>query len=315
MKKINQLSKNLFLNFKFIYSNPKILVKLFLISMLLLLLPIFIFPLHVCSSIIFEFSIILSGGIIFGTINYEWRNSTMYKNYCTLRSGRLIYYGALFSITLIVSIILVNLMILVLFILYKLNLLMGEWYFVSEKGGFSYDFSLLPFIGFYYSFFWMNIISFLILYIFNSFSKTQKTYYMFIIILMILVFLFGGMLNNYFLRLKRVKVDDYYVFQEFKKFLYPEWFFIPSLLFPLYAPGQIMNFTFHFAKTHNGVQIMRYTDFLNHLNVIQWVPINSITGIDARNWDIVLIMPAIWTASLILMSLFISFVKKNSILI
>ncbi len=322
MGKINQLSKNLFLNFQFIYRNPKIIVRLTMISLLLILLPVFVFPLEMCGSMVFEFSVLLTTLVIFGSMNHEWKRSTLYNNYCSSNYGNGVYYISLFLTTLVVSLFLVNLILLVLFILYKVNLLGGGLvgYILKRHSGgseISYDFKYMPFDGFYYSIFWMVIISFLMFYVISLITKTQKKQYMFVIVLIMFIFLFSGVFNNYFPGTKYVIGDDgvKYSIQGFEKFLYPKWFFIPSLLFPLYASGQIMNFTLHSTKIYqvlfNGwKQTTPFIKFFDYLNVIQWVPINSITGIDARNWDIVLIMPAIWTVSLILMSLFISSIKK-----
>ena len=151
---------------------------------------------------------------------------------------------------------------------------------------------------------------FLILFVFKEILKNKKNIYIFVFILLIISFIFGASFNNYFRNL-----DPTHSFLEFKEFVFPTWTFPVSLLFPLYAPGQIIYVTFRAIVTNNGERWESWIKFLTDTNILQWVPINSVTGINAINWDIVLIEPAIWTLILLVISLFTSKLesKKNII--
>ena len=268
-------------------------------------------PFYTCSSFIFEISIIFIVSIIFSSINYDWKKSTLYKNYLISNNNKYVYYLSLFSTIIIFSFLMINLLLLILFILSKLNLLIGKWFMLPDDGSYSYNFKLLSFGSLYFSYIWIVTLVFFLSYIFNSLFGDQRSYYIFIFIIIIFSFLFGGTLNNFFNDLTYESMENkWYVFQKFNRSLYPKWVFYPSLFFPLYAPGQIISFTVDFTRTHNGEQFVRWTHFLLNLNILQWTPINSITGINAINWDIILITSAIWTFVLIIVSIFVSHRKK-----
>ena len=92
---------------------------------------------------------------------------------------------------------------------------------------------------------------FLILYIFKTFLKTRKSLYIFVFILLLISLIFGSSLNNYFH--DNPKKGLYNLI--FGEFLFPKQMFSVSLLFPIYAPGQIMSIVFECLRTHsNGNQ-------------------------------------------------------------
>lgn len=157
----------------------------------------------------------------------------------------------------------------------------------------------------------MIVIMFLILSIIDSiFLENKNSYFIFVWIFIIISFLFGGFLNNYFRSIGTKEIDDiiFYI-PKSRKFIYAKWFFYPSLLFPLYPLGQIINFSLHSTVIFNGPHFSSWIHFFEQRNIVQWVPLNMNFGVQAIQYDLLLITPAIWT--IILFVFWLSVLRKK----
>ena len=65
------ISRNIYLNFKFLKNNPLIILALLLVLFLAISCGIFLLPFYVIGPFMFESPIILTSGIIFSSIYYN----------------------------------------------------------------------------------------------------------------------------------------------------------------------------------------------------------------------------------------------------
>ena len=120
--------------------------------------------------------------------------------------------------------------------------------------------------------------------------------------MVILAFLFGGTFNSYFAHMHYYySKGTHYYYPWYNREIFPNWFFYPSLLFPLYAPGQMLGTNMSLIKEVGGHPI------IEHFKSIYWYPFDI-----AGKWDIILIMPIISTIGLLILAFLInSFNKIN----
>jgi len=119
---------------------------------------------------------------------------------------------------------------------------------------------------------------------------------------------FGGSFNSYYNNANYSRVIPL-----FKKYLYPQWFFYPSLLFPLYAPGEIINMAFQYTELLNGHRHKYFEIFEAQRNLIEFIPIfvSPEHKFDIINWDLVILTPIIYSFVLFVSSLLIVKIKNK----
>ena len=297
----NEIFKKLYLNLNFIFRAPLLIMRTFILSCLPILLSIFLLPFNLFSPFIFENVIIFTVAILFYSINCEWEKSTLHKNSKLLKNSKGVHHVSLYLTILLISFLVINIFLGLIVLLSKCNFLMTTPLFGHYSEDVIFNFSYLPFGPFYFCNLWLVTIIFILSYIFSHFLKTNKSYYMSIFILVILAFLFGGTFNNYFAHVlyyhsKGIK----HFYPKYNRGIFPNWFFYPSLLFPLYSPGQMLGANMNLIKELGGQPIY-------HFESIYWYPFNV-----AGKWDIILIMPIISTTGLLILSFLInSFNKIN----
>ena len=133
------LLRNMCLNFKFLRKNPLIILALVIILILAISCGIFILPFYVIGPFIFESPIILTSGIIFSSIYFNWNESNLSNNSSITKNSKFSCFLALFITIFIIVFIEMNLLILILSILSKYNILYSQWNFRNEEG---YSFAL-----------------------------------------------------------------------------------------------------------------------------------------------------------------------------
>ena len=119
---------------------------------------------------------------------------------------------------------------------------------------------------------------------------------------------FGGSFNSYY----NDATSSSFI-PLFQRFLYPQWFFYPSLLFPLYAPGEIINMAFQYTQLRNGHRPNNFEIFEAQRNLIEFIPIfvSPEHKFDIINWDLVILTPIIYSFVLFVSSLLIVKIKNK----
>ena len=284
---------NLILNLKYIIKKPILLLEILLVCLLPVIAVIMTNRLWLWSSFVFEIPVIFVVGILFSDLHHSWSTSTLNDNTKINSNSSLKSNIAFFITNFICMFIVVNLMLLFMYILSNASIIKGT------------NLKYLLFWQFYKSFFAIFIIVYFLISICDKLSNNKKVIFIFMLVLTILSFVLGGTLNNYFYK-------TYYnsnpVFLKFQALLFPKYLFHLSLFFPLYAPGQMLNTTIHQTLTTlDGIPLVWW---INCTSILHWQTINEITGINAINWDIVLITPIIWT--LVLMGINFVIPKKEN---
>ena len=287
---------NLIINLKYIIKKPIMILEMLLVCLLPIVAVIMTNRLWLWSSFVFEIPVIFIVGMLFSDLHHSWSTSTLDDNSKINNVSSLKSNIAFFITNFICMFIVVNLMLLFIYVLSIARIIEGI------------NLQYLPLWQFYKSFFTMFIIVYLLMSICDRLSNNKKIIFIFMLVLTILSFVLGGTLNNYFHKIYH-KQDFYFL--KFQSLLFPKDFFYPSLFFPLYAPGQLLNVTIHVtntaADTSGGTPDKAW---IHCVNIIHWLPITDLTGINAINWDIVLITPIIWT--LVLMGINFAIPKKEN---
>ena len=287
----------LILNIRYILGNKKNILFLFLpIFFAVIILLIFV-PESLGFPIALMFALIPPLGIVFAALSFNFSKSTLYKNIKVSRNNKYNFNISIFITMILESVIILFVFLFLLTIFSKLEWLPTSWlkrdystnyYLFFNKG------ILIPII----SSIEISSIIFSISFFYTKVSNSENTYYTLILSLIILSLIFGGTFNNFF-HPRWYGHDGYYDhFMAFEISGFPRKFFVTSLLFPLYAPGQlvVMFGQFSLKNFDYGAGLKGEWGFLSS---ILWQTTPNVAEY-ARpyiwRWDIVLISPLIWVS-------------------
>ncbi len=272
MKILSDTFNQINLNFKFIFKNVSFIYITLFIQLILILIPIFFAPLWASSPIFFEISVITISALTYGNLTYSIRNSTLYKNYyLNVQRKDVIYLASL--ITILTFSFLISFFQLILLFIFE-NILLYDWSFVESSQ--ILELKNIDFFTFFYCIFWISLITFAISFSVRNWIKTEKNYYVMILIILLLCLVFGGTFNDYFIG---NKIDENgNTIPNFYPVLFPKDIYWVSVFFPYYAPGQIISSSFEFS--------------LNTYSKYDTVIIHWFSG--QFRWNILLLMPPIW---------------------
>lgn len=213
-----------------------------LVCVSLPILTITLFPLQILLNIIILFTVILIGGIIFNS-TYKFRKSSLFPMLSYNTNFKIIYYLQVLFIMMISTFFCFHLIVFLLYIFNTFNLLLYSFPWQSSQQTFDF-FSLKE--GFYfmsmsiYQIAISTILLFSMSFMLRRILKTEKSYMFFLFLLLIITIPWGGTINNCF---GRGKSEEH--FTNLLVFLYgKEKLFTISIIFPFYAPGQILSATF-----------------------------------------------------------------------
>lgn len=239
---VKLILKQMILHNKLIKSNPfNLFFILFFVVFSISICIVFI-PISFGMPILFQIGTIIPIGIIYASISYLWRESTLYRNLLNTKNSKIGFNISILSSMFIYAMIFTIIILSLVWILNHFNLLLTSWY---VYGG-SEDFSILG--GWYqwgimiYTQIINVILMFSLCFLFQSFLTKIKTFYVLLLLLMIILFIFGGTLNNYFTDIKKIVPpgEEAYWVPAFSKSIFPFFLYFPSLFTPFYANGQIL---------------------------------------------------------------------------
>ncbi len=279
MKLSRDIFNQLNFNFNYIVKNRLSLFLIFFFPILSIFIPLFFVPFWISSPVFIQFSIIPVSAIIYANITYSIRNSTIYKNYfLSIQRKDVIYFASL--ITVLFFALLTSIIQIILLFIFQ-NLILSEWSFNNSDG--SLTIKNIRFLGWFWGIFWITLITFSISFSVRNWIKTEKNYYTLILIVLILSIIFGGTLNDYFSGssgFNQIINDNNY--PNFKVNLFPEDIYWISVLFPYYAPGQIISTSSEFS--YDGFVFYDFDVLYLYPGLIRW--------------NILIFMPIIWVSFL-----------------
>ncbi len=259
--------------------------------------PMIFFPFWGCAAFVVQVNVLLVSSLVYGTIVFGFKKSTVNKNHNLITKNKWVVYISsllvMFIFVFLSSIIQYGLLI----ILNKLGLLMPNWLQSSNTSDRGYNLLNIKFGAWIWSIFWTMIITFGIYFSLRSFIKTEKAHYFLSLSIIIIAFIWGGSLNDYWGG--TVKIDgDYY--NAIITALYPRTLYWPTVVaFPYFAPGQMASRCADFTIVTNGFQ---WGDFaaLSQKPLIHFM--NSSIP-DHKEWNALIYMPIIWTGFLFVLGL------------
>lgn len=269
MKEVSTLvGQRIYLNLKSITTNALTMILLFAIPTLFCSATIVFLPIKYNFEAIIVPSVMLISFITYGTIAGSFRRSTLNKNSNLTIAVRWVDNLATIGTMVILSLLVITFLLVVLTIF---NLAGMMWITTTQKSN-QFEFSFffdLDLILIYYNVLLVSIISYSLSYLFQGFFDSDMMFFTLAIILFILFMLFGATINNYFW------MNDSGVIEfSSNQSLYGENFYIPSLLFPFYAPSQVIRIQGDIMVNGNPNSIWMFIDGANawKWNIIWFVP-------------------------------------------
>ena len=282
----------LIFNMKYLLSNKWNFLFLFIPVLISSLIVVVLIPEYTGFSVILLIALIPTLGLLFSTLSFNVRNSTIYNNIAVSNSNKYNFNIAIF-ISMVLFAIFVLLTLLILLTIYsKLQVLETIW--------FKYDYENYYFI-FFNKAIWVAIISSIeiasIMFSFSFFysksSSSEKGYYIIIIIFTILSCFFGGAFNSYFWPRSN---DIGTKYMNFETSVFPKSAFIPSLLFPFYAPAQLSTIFGEYSLRGMNGDIGFHNSWA-YIGSIKWQTITNVPKSyydSIWRWNTVLILPMVW---------------------
>lgn len=313
---INLFLKQTIFNIKFFINNKK-QILLFLFPILLsLFMAILFFPITLGFSVILETSLIMPLGIIFVSLSFNVRNSTLYSNLEVTKNSKYTFFLSIYILMLLYSIIILLLLMGSLTILSQFKILETGW--LTYDKNFMYHFFNKNFFIVILSTIEITTILFVISFLFLNISKSQNTYYILLFSITILNVIFGGTMNSYFWAVPGTtalnKSTDLGI--RYSPNIFPSWTFIISLIYPFYAPGQLLLMYGQKSLINISNEVTLNGDAWKEVVTLQWQQASN-TSMEYLSsmwrWNIVLLMPMIQIVTIGLTGIIIPTFKKKII--
>lgn len=233
--------RRIMLNFKSFGTNVITLVLLFVIPTLFCLSSIIIAPVRYDFGMIIVSSIVLMELITYGTVAGAFRRSTLNKNSNLTIGVRWIDNLATIGTMFLMGLIMVTYVIGLLSTFDWMGILLIGINQRSNVFENSFLTSISLSIVYYYSII-VTLITYSVSYFFQGFFDSDMMFFTLGILIFVLLLLFGANFNNYFrVREHNPLIGDSYCYIKYDDTApFGDSFFVPSLMFPFYAPTQII---------------------------------------------------------------------------
>lgn len=287
MKSIREVFNILILNINFLLKNKGKALANLSIVFFALLIPIFFVPLKASISLVFFLGAVIPSSIIYISTTFNWRRSTLNQNLKTNSSERSVLYIGSYLTMNIFAFIEVFLIIFLLWILQITGVLEYGWR-GAEAPGRAYDILHINFAALFYSMFEAVLVMFATLFLIQNIINSEKAVYSFVVIVIILAILFGGVFNYSFSHTGWVDSDHYYKYNVYSENIFGEFLYYPiAFAFPLFGPMQHLSSLRFTANTMYNDSKILFFYFQNSLNISFW---------EALHWDILWFLPYVHTA-------------------
>ncbi|BDU67360.1 MAG: hypothetical protein TYPL_0130 [Candidatus Tyloplasma litorale] len=306
MHTLNCFYKNIIFNFRMFLKNRSLILSIPLFISIGMLFPLFFVPVRKAIALTFLSIWIPLNGIYFYYINVQFRRTSLYGNYRITRNSKKIFYSsALFSIlTLTIFATIILFMILWMFGYFNLLLIDPLSYPLGPngQGSVKYLFNLNLLAVILYCGVETSILIFIISLIFEFSVNNDQIYFVFLFMSMLLILMFGGSLNDYFyVNGNKMSLDK-------ENSWYPPEFYIPSILFPFFSIGQVVNSSFELSQqTLNSEGVYEMSEWWNYNDSL----FNLVEGFNNDfSWKLAIVIPYFEMAGMIIIIPLIS--RDNS---
>lgn len=221
------------LNVKQLVSTRTNLILFIVFPIIALFVPIIFIPMSVSIGIVFILSLVPINGAIYATSNYSINQSTLRSNLNLRHNSRYSLYLSTILTMLSVTIIAATVIFILLCFANSMSILKSGWA--------QYDNALIVldaplFATALYVSIEISLITFALSFALQRFFANINTYFIMIFSLMILAVIFGATFNQYSSADSGTLVLD----PNTAHSTLPASLFIPSLIFPYYAPAQVL---------------------------------------------------------------------------
>lgn len=301
--------KQLILNFKYVFSNGRMLILMTSFILVPMLLGMVLIPFRYAIALYFAIAAIIPASILYISTSFAWRKGTLYKNMMITKNKKYYFYLSSFIAMLITAYAMSIIFILGMSILNSIGVLIFDWLGTWQSK--PYEMLSIFNLALVYSLFEFTLVMFGMLFLAQHILNTEKSMYSLVTIILFLMIIYGAVFNNYFAGYWLYSnadgsVDFYY---NFDGSLFPSFLFYPTLiLFPLFAPSQ------HLAALKPF--IAPYVDN-QHVNFFFWYSkdIPAFPTVDealktARCWNSLWMIPYVHTLLLASLAIVIGRIKK-----
>ncbi len=254
-------TQRVYLNFKSMVINPLTMVLLILIPFLFCITTTLFAPARYQLGMIIGASIVLVSFVVYGSVAGSFRRSTLNSNLEMTASIKWTDNLATIGTMVIMTFLVLGFNIGLLIIFNKMGILLfGPEGYVNSK--YTYNFLNLNYFFIIYNSLLITVITYSIAYLIQGFFDSEMFFFTTAIVFLILLLIFGSTLNQYFIvngSTGELLYNNYSIM--------PEGFYIPSLLFPYYAPTQMLQVQGQLLTVHFDVNPK---DVYNTFNPWSW---------------------------------------------
>lgn len=235
MNILKQTPKMFWLSLAYLLNNKARLCYLLMFPFMAVLLMSILFPINFIYSFAVILTIIPTMGLVFYSLTFNFRNSSLYLNMKLTKQSNIIFYISQFLILIFIAQIVFLFLHFLIFIFATLNLLLTS--ILTYSSSIDINFKNIYWDIIFLTFYENVLITMGILFLLKSILKEAKIFYLIIFILLITTVFFGSILNSYI----NITWYDGEAIPIYKPSVYSNLFFIPSLFFPYYATGDLVN--------------------------------------------------------------------------
>ncbi len=238
--KIKLIIKQFLLNNKTIASRPMNLALLVSMSIMATLFCVLFIPVRESFSLMTTFTISSTSMIIFNFIYFNYKKSSLNSNSSLTKNNR---YTFVVSTILTMALFAIFNYIIMLLLLQSedfLGIIKYDWIDNGPNSAYLRILSL-PMLFILYEISLNILIVFSLSYLLTSFVKSQKTFFIYIVSLLLLIFLFSASFNNYFFQ--QYKIDGQFnpAFNYNNGTFYPTFLFLPFVvILPFFSISQML---------------------------------------------------------------------------
>ncbi len=230
--------------------------------------------------------------VVLGWYNYSIRNSNVQMGLNTIGHSKLESYGAQFISTWILGTLL-TIWFLISFEAYAQMGLILKAYWANPKHDWIPDVNTVMFnnshwiLNLIYVYNLNILVTFSLFYLVHIVIKDQKQYYIALLVLILLTFIYGGMLNEFFESATTYGNGVWY--PEFKRGIFPEYMFWPSLMFPYFSVNSMFSYGFTLTAIEHREWFESFSTLTHYGNTF-W----HISWTYSRKWTLVFFAPYVW---------------------
>lgn len=227
-------SERVYLNIKSLGTNVTTLILMLCVPALFCFSAVIIAPVYYDFGVIISASVMLVSFITYGTIAGTFRRSTLNKNSNTTAAVKWVDNLATIVTMLFLGYFITMFVIVLIWVFDIMGILLVDFNEHSKNHPITFMQSI-GFINIFYNATLIIVITYSMSYLFQGFFDSDMMFFTLALLMLILLLLLGATLNDYF----GLYEDGVHYTGEWSTPFRDEGF-IPSLLFPFYAPSQML---------------------------------------------------------------------------